>query len=263
MPFIVYTPLDTVSASIAASLKEFVKFEEVEKIGGMRHFKHGEVDLLELNTIHLNADFLDEYLSTDVIIFLSRHGSIKNIPALTVHPEGNWGNEAKLGGKPSELSVSSPIYMARILNALKKNNKSDVPVTYEATHHGPLLKTPSLYAEIGGTEEIRGSKEFADLLARSVFGSLGDEVSYDKVAIGLGGLHYSDRFAKLTFSGKYIFSHIMPRHYVENINMISQGIERSVLKAEIGLIDWKSLKAKEREGITKKLSELGLDYEKI
>jgi D-aminoacyl-tRNA deacylase len=153
--------------------------------------------------------------------------------------------------------------MARIINAMKKNNKSDVPVTYEATHHGPLLKTPSLYAEIGGTDEVRNSREFAELLARSVFESLNDEVHYDKVAVGLGGLHYSDRFAKLTFNGKYIFSHIMPRHYVQNINMISQGIERSVPKAEIGLIDWKSIKAEEREGIIKKLNELGIDHEKI
>jgi D-aminoacyl-tRNA deacylase len=263
MPFIVYAPMDTVSASIAASLKRMAKFEEAEKLGGMRHFRNGNVDLLELNTIHLNADFLDDYVSTDVIIFLSRHGSIKNIPALTVHPEGNWGNDAKLGGKPSELSTSSPLYMARVMNALKRNNKSEIPVTYEATHHGPLLKTPSLYAEIGGTDEIRNSEDFAALLAKSVFESLDDEVHYEKVAVGLGGLHYSDRFAKLTFNGKYIFSHIMPRHHVQNVNMIPQAIERSVPKAEIGLIDWKSLKAEERLSITKKLNELGLEYEKI
>jgi D-aminoacyl-tRNA deacylase len=155
------------------------------------------------------------------------------------------------------------MYMARILNAMERNNKSDVPVTYEATHHGPLLKIPSLYAEIGGTDAIRNSKEFASLLARSVFESLNDDVSYDKVAVGLGGLHYSDRFARLTISGKYIFSHIMPRHHIQNISMISQAIERSVPRAEIGLIDWKSLRAEERANVTGKLEELGLDYEKI
>lgn len=263
MPFIVYAPIDTVSASIAASLKELVEFEHAEAIGGMKHFRHGNVDLLELNTIHLNADFLDNYVKTDVIIFLSRHGSIKNLPALTVHPEGNWGNEAKLGGKPNELSASSPLHMARVLNAMKRNNKSEVPVVYEATHHGPLLTTPSLYAEIGGTEEIRNSKEFASLLANSVFGSLDDEVQYNKVAVGIGGLHYADRFSRLTFEGRYVFSHIMPRHYADRVDMLSQAIERSVPKAEVGLIDWKSLKADERTGIIKKLDELGLDYEKV
>ncbi len=263
MVFIAYAPMDTVSASIAAALKESIKFEETDPIGGMKHYKYEETDLLELNTIHLNADFLDEYVKSDAIIFLSRHGSIKNLPALTVHPEGNWGNEAKLGGKPNELSVSAPIQMARVINALNKNNKSQVPVTYEATHHGPLLKTPSFYAEIGGTDEIRNSKEFAMLLANSVFGSLDDEVKYDKIAVGIGGLHYADRFAKQTFIGKYIFSHILPRHHMPNINMLSQAIERSVPKAEIGLIDWKSLKAEERTSAIKKLNELGLDYEKI
>jgi D-aminoacyl-tRNA deacylase len=263
MAFIVYSPLDSVSANVAEALKSYVKFEEVDKIAGMRHFKSSGVDLLELNTTHLYADFLDDCIKTDVIIFLSRHGSIKNIPSFTVHPEGNWANEAKLGGKPKELSTSSPVQMARILHAMKRHNKTDIPVVYEATHHGPLLKTPSLYAEIGGTTEIRESKDHALFLAKCVYDSVNDDVHYEKVAVGIGGLHYSDRFTKLTLSNKYLFSHIMPRHFVHCVDMIPQAIARSVPKAEIGIIDWKSLKGSEREAIIKKLNEVGLDYEKI
>ncbi len=219
--------------------------------------------MLELNTIHLYADFLDDYLKTDVIIFLSRHGSIKNIPAFTVHPEGNWANEAKLGGKPKELSTAAPIQMAKILKAMKRNNKSEIPQTYEATHHGPLLKTPSLYAEIGGTQEIRDSKEYAMFLSRSIVESFDEQLNYGKIAFGIGGLHYSDRFAKLALSEKYIFSHIIPRHFVENTDMFEQAINRSVPKAEIAIIDWKSLTAEQRKSAISKLGEIGLDYEKI
>jgi D-aminoacyl-tRNA deacylase len=263
MVFVVYSPIDPVSVNAAEAMKSLLKFEDADPIGGMKHLKCGNIDFIELNTIHLYADFLDDYIKNDTIIFLSRHGSIKNIAAFTVHPEGNWTNEAKLGGKPNELAVSSPIQMAKVLHAMKKNNKSDIPVIYEATHHGPLLNTPSLYAEIGGTQEIRDSKDHANFLAKSVADSVDQEISYDKVAVGLGGLHYADRFAKLTIENKYIFSHIMPRHYIENVDMIKQGVERSVPKAEIGIIDWKSLKAEQREKVIGKLNELGLDYEKI
>ena len=263
MVFVVYTQLDQVSASAAEAMKEEYSFKESSAIGGMKHFKSEKAEMLELNTTHLYADFLDDYIKNDTIVFLSRHGSIKNIPALTVHPEGNLGNEAKLGGKPNELSVSDPIRMARTLCALKKNNKSDVPVTYEATHHGPLLKTSSFYAEIGGTQEIRESNDFARLLSKSVIDAIDDEMEFDKIAVGIGGLHYSDRFAKLSFEGKRAFSHIIPRHYVDNTNMFKQAIERSVPKAEIAIIDWKSLTAEQRENSIKMLGKLGIDYEKI
>ncbi len=263
MPYIVYSPLDSVSKNTAEALKSAFGPQEAEPIGGMKHWKGDGFDLMELNTIHLYADFLDEYIKNDVIIFLSRHGSIKNIPAFTVHPEGNWANEAKLGGKPGELSTAAPVFMARILHQMKKNNKTDISVTYEATHHGPLLSAPSLYTEIGGTNEIRESMDHALFLARCVVDSLDDDIAYEKVAIGLGGLHYSDRFAKLTLENKYLFSHIMPRHFINHTDMIPQGVERSSPKAEIGIIDWKSLRAAEREASIKKLNELGLDYVKI
>jgi D-aminoacyl-tRNA deacylase len=263
MVFVVYSPLDPVSVNAAEAIKECADFNEVDKIGGMRHFSSKKIDLLELNTIHLYADFLDDYLKTDLIIFMSRHGSIKNIAAFTVHAEGNWGNEAKLGGKPSELSVAAPVQMARLLCTMARNNTTKISVTYEATHHGPLLKTPSMYAEIGGTNDVRENLDYAMFLAKSVVDSLDDKTEYEKVAIGIGGLHYSDRFARQAISGRFAFSHILPKHYADNVDMLGQAVERSVPRAEIAVMEWKGLRGPQREAIIKKLDEIGLDYEKI
>lgn len=265
MVFIVYSLQDLVSTSAAEELKKQVAFEEVEEISGMKHFKCEKIDMLELTARHLDCEFLDDLIKTDVIIILSRHTSAKGLPSFTVHPEGNWTEEAKIGGKPKQLATASPIWMLKILGTLTRENKTDIPVTYEATHHGPFLKTPSLYAEIGGNQDVWKNKTLSSFMAKAVFDSIKDEKppEFDKVAFGIGGLHYADKFAKLALSGKYAFSHIMSRHYITQIDMLQQGIERSSPKAEIAVMEWKSMNSEERTNIINKLNELGIDYAKV
>lgn len=262
MATIVYSIPNKVSLDAADAMKRIAGFQETEPVEGMRRFKFDKLELIEIKEMHLNADFLDK-LNREYIIFLSSHGSAKNIPCFTAHPEGNWNGEAKLGGKPKELAFAAPVQMQKVLAAMAKGNKTEIPVTYEATHHGPLLKTPSLFAEVGGNDETRGHSGHLEFLARSVLDSFDMDVGYEKVAFGIGGLHYSDRFAKLAVSGKYAFGHIMSKHHVDNIDMIPQAIERSSPKPEVAVIDWKSLYAEQREKAINKLNEAGLDYAKI
>lgn len=261
--FFVYSLEDSVSLSIAAAMKESFDFRDSSPINGLRHFECGRVHLLELKEHHLHADYLDKIIETDLIIVLSRHSSAKGLPAFTVHPMGNWNGEAKLGGKPKQLSTAAPTRMLNALVRMKEKNRTGTPVTYEATHHGPLLMTPSFYAEIGGDEHTKTSKEAALFLAESVFESIDNDAQFKRVALGIGGLHYEDRFAKRAFDGEYAFGHIMSKYYAGNIDMLQQAMERSSPRPEIAVIDWKSLKAEEREAATKRLNELGLDYAKI
>lgn len=263
MVCIVYSLKDEVSASAAEALKESMQFKETKPVSGMRHFDADGTEMLEIKDLHLNADYLDGKIETDCIIFLSRHSSAKEVPAFTVHPEGNWTSEAKLGGKPKELAFAAPVQMLQILTSMQNMNTSNVQVTYEATHHGPLLKTPSLYAEIGGNEQIRANIEYIKFLAAAVQNSIYNEVGYDKIALGIGGLHYADRFAKRALEGKYAFAHIMPRHTVDNVDMIGQALSRSVPKTEVAVIDWKSISDPQRQAVIKKLEEFGIDYYKI
>lgn len=260
--YIVYSLKDPVSTAIADALKEAVDFQETNPVNGMRHFRCEKVNLLELQEHHLHADFLDE-LQTDLIIILSRHSSAKEQPSFTVHPMGNWSDEAKLGGKPKLLSCAAPIGMLNCLASMKSKNKTQIPVTYEATHHGPLLRTPAFYAEIGGDEKTKTSKVAARFLAESVFDSLDIDAPYKKIAFGIGGLHYEDRFAKRALDGEFAFGHMMSKYYVGNTDMLEQAIEKSSPKPETAIIDWKSMAAEEREAVVKRLDELGMDYAKI
>ncbi len=260
---LVYSLMDTVSKAAAEQLKEMTGAKETGKVEGMPSFNCNGTRMLELSEHHLHSEFLDKAISTDCIIFISRHSSAKGLPAFTAHPEGNWSNEAKVGGKPKELSTAAPAQMLKMLLAMKKNNDTDAPITYEATHHGPLLKTPSLYAEMGGNEEVWQNKKMAGILAKSVIDSLEIRPEFDKVAVGIGGLHYADKFTRLALEGKFAFSHIMPRHFVSEVDMLGQAFERSSPKGEVAVIEWKSLKAQERELVLKKLQELGYDYVKV
>jgi D-aminoacyl-tRNA deacylase len=260
---LVYSLKDIVSMAAAEELKAFTNARETGKDESTRSFDCGGKTLIEISEHHIYAEFLDKKLSTDCIIFLSRHSSSRGMPAFTVHPEGNWSNEAKVGGKPKELSTAAPVQMLKVLLALKKDNDTDMPITYEATHHGPLLTTPSLYTEVGGNEEIWKNKRMANLLARSVFDSFDIEPKYDKIAVGIGGLHYADKFARLALEGKFAFSHIMPRHFVSEVDMLEQAFQRSSPKAEVAVIEWKSLKAEEREKVINKLKDIGYDYVRV
>ena len=259
MAVIVYSPEDKVSTGTAEAMKG-MGFEEASPLLGMKRFSHNGIDLLELKGHHLNAEYLDE-LSADSIIILSRHSSAENIPAFTVHAEGNWNSDAKLGGQPKQLSTAAPVQMINILSRMRVH--SDIPVTYEATHHGPLLKTPSLYAEIGGSEEAKASPAHWETLARCVLESFDKEASYDKVAFGIGAMHYADRFTRRALEGKFAFAHIMPKYRADCVDMIGQAIERSNPRPEIAVMDWSALKSVERTTILKRLEEFGLDYVKI
>jgi D-aminoacyl-tRNA deacylase len=136
-------------------------------------------------------------------------------------------------------------------------------VTYEATHHGPLLDKPALFAEIGPIEDSIGDAT-AESFADAIIGTLQNtDFEFDKVALGIGGLHYSDKFSRLALSGKYIFSHIMPKYYANEYDMIEKAFEKSELKNDIAVIDWKGIKAEFRDNIIKKLNVLGIDYEKV
>jgi len=261
---LVYSVLDTASVNIAEALKEAVDFRDSDSLGGHAHFISDIAEMVELKSGMIDADFIDGTIKTDLVAFLSKHSSAKGVAPFTVHAEGNWSEEAKFGGKPKSLSVSSPVNMMAVLKSVKKFNGTDVPVMYEATHHGPLLNTPSMFVEIGGDENAVRSKEYAGIIANSVVAMLSDgDRDYDKVAIGIGGTHYPEKFTSLALEGRYAFAHMMPRYQIGNVDMLQKAMERSDMEVEVAVIEWKSIKAVDRDMVIKRLEELGLDYERV
>ncbi|MHB1830318.1 MAG: D-aminoacyl-tRNA deacylase [Candidatus Micrarchaeaceae archaeon] len=264
---IVYSSKDAVSNNAAESLISGLGLEE----SGPGAYGSGGIMLKRLETGLTGAAEMDK-IGADLIIFMSRHSSSSGIPALTVHSMGNWGIEARLGGIPRTLSMSAPSAM---LEMLKRFNSSGLEVdkTYEATHHGPALSTPSFFAEFGGDDALANSKPVAAELGGMVY-EVADSLARrkpecSKVVIGIGSNHYPRKFTRLALERGYAFSHIMPKHAMingdgsGNIGMIEQAMKMSSEKVESAVIEWKSLSSAMRSDIIKKLDGIGIGYERI
>ena len=263
---VVYSLMDSTSVALAGILRNMLEFKEAGEVNGLKQFVYENVTLLEIKTLHTNAYYLNDY-KTDLIMFLSKHSSAKGIPAFTTHATGNWSDKAELGGKPHELSYAAPLEMLQLLKSMKElsTTASGPGVTYEATHHGPLLTIPSLFVELGGNKEVTGIKRYQEVVSKSVSRLIsGDADTYfSKIVVGIGSNHYPGKFSSIAFGRGYAFAHIMPRYYTSEYAMLEQAFTRSKQRPELAVIDWKSIRAGDRDKIINKLNEIGIDYEKV
>ena len=219
---------------------------------------------MEIEEIHVFQDGLDKKLETaglpaSLIIFASKHRSKEEVNSLTVHCTGNPSEEARLGGRPKELAVSSPPAMKSILKEMKrlaeeKGLKYDV--TLEVTHHGPTeLSVPSIYAEIGSTEKQWEDLEAGEVAAKAILA-----VSLEKVpvALGFGGGHYAMRQTGLLLETDISFGHNFPKYQLDFVDeaLIRQAVEKS--NADFAYFDRKSMKSEDRNRISEILEKLGL-----
>jgi len=175
--------------------------------------------LISINEIHIHAEQIDEIferennVKIDNIIFLSRHKAASGKPSLTVHPIGNWG-EAEYGGIEGKITPASPKIMTSLLRKIKENQIQGFDVCFEATHHGPLLRTPTLFLEIGSTELEWENKTPAKALIKSLL-----EVEYvnGKNVLGIGGGHYTPRFTEAALTHKVSFGHIVANYGIPHL----------------------------------------------
>ncbi|WP_410510089.1 D-aminoacyl-tRNA deacylase [Methanosarcina hadiensis] len=248
------------------NLKEWKDLEILPESGfsAARESVDGKFRMVDIEEIHVFQDGLDKKLDAarlpaSLIIFASKHRSKEEINSLTVHCTGNPSGEARLGGHPKELAVSSPAAMKSVLKEMKrlveeKGLKYDA--TLEVTHHGPTeLSVPSIYAEIGSTEIQWKDPEAGDVAAKSIL-----SVSLEKVpvAVGFGGGHYAMRQTGLLFETKISFGHNFPKYQLEFVDedLIRQAIEKS--GAEFAYFDRKSMKSEDRNRISEIIEKLGL-----
>lgn len=248
---VVYSEIDSISKA---------SYSALEDIAG-----DGMFSVHKYNGRLVDADDIAAAEEADLVIFLSRHKSSSGNLSFTTHPLGNWGENADVGGRPRSLSPAAPIEMLALLQCMERNNDIGFDVTYEATHHGPLIDRPVLFAEFGGPEpDTMELEKPAEILARSVYESLSDSrPEFDKVALGIGCPHYPSRFTRLALAGKYAFSHIMPNYAVANVEMIPVALKRSTPEPEVAVIEWKGIKSADRESVIKCLEDSGLDYVRV
>lgn len=244
---------------------EILKLPESSGFSAARESADKKFRLVEIEEMHVFQDGLDKKLETvripaSLIIFASKHRSKEEINSLTVHCTGNPSDDARLGGKPRSLAVSSPSAMKSILIEMKrlaqeKGLKYDV--TLEVTHHGPTeLSIPSLYAEIGSTETQWKDPDAGEVVAKAILA-----VSVEKMpsALGFGGGHYAMRQTGLLFETNISFGHNFPKYQLEFVDeaLIRQAIEKS--DADFAYFDKKSMKSEDRNRISEILRRLGID----
>lgn len=248
------------------SLKEWKPLELPENSGfsAARQSSDGKFRLVEIEEIHVFQDELDKKLETvrlpaSLIIFASKHRGKEEVNSLTVHCTGNPSEEARLGGRPKELAVSSPPAMKSILKEMKKLAEKKglkYDVTLEVTHHGPTeLSVPSLYVEIGSTEKQWEDLEAGEVAAKAILAVSLEEVP---VALGFGGGHYAMRQTGLLLETDISFGHNFPKYQLDFVDevLIRQAVEKS--NADFAYFDRKSMKSEDRNRISAILEKLGL-----
>jgi D-aminoacyl-tRNA deacylase len=168
--------------------------------------------------------------------FISRHTSETGKPTLTTHPIGNYG-EAQFGGKTKTLCKSSPRLMTHLLRLMKKNAKQtqlEHQICLEVTHHGPYISIPSLFIEVGSTEEEWKKQKPAEIIAKSILELLNlyhyeEDLPNDiPILIGIGGGHYAPRFTDVALEKKVAFGHMIPRYHIDAGNIDGEMFEKAL-----------------------------------
>jgi D-tyrosyl-tRNA(Tyr) deacylase len=188
--------------------------------------------LVTIPDLHLYHDHVDREVhaalgeAPHIVVFLSKHRSESETPSLTVHPIGNIGR-ADYGGRPATLVPTAPREMTETLRAVRREAEGlPYAVTFEATHHGPVLESPAFFLEAGSTEKEWRDVRAAEALMRAL---LAVEPRTSDVAVGVGGGHYVPRLTDVAFARDVAFGHLLAGHALPFLDdaMIEQVVART------------------------------------
>ncbi|CAI9096408.1 OLC1v1032554C2 [Oldenlandia corymbosa var. corymbosa] len=233
---VVATTLDPASINPAKALLAMPGWNQPgPTFDGIRSYSFGDkVRLLEHDSSIIDEDDLDLRWeiatgeTVDEVIFLSKHKAVSNRPALTIHPIGiphlKEGDEVPQGGRPGWAAPPSP-KMGPWLILLKKIAQShnllpEFEITLEATHHGPVTTKPTMFIEIGSTEDYWKREDAAQVIAQLVWEGLGlgegasvgnwsSETERKKVLLGIGGGHYVPRHMDIIMKDGLWVGHLL------------------------------------------------------
>ena len=261
---LVCTPDDPPSANMRDALLEMRDWEELGSEGGNTYSQCGNDVLVVISGRHIRAEGIDAAakdfgVDCDEVVFMSRHSAASGKPTLTVHPFGNYG-QADFGGEPCKLSPSAPESMTGMLRRIVKlNDDPGYSVSFEVTHHGPLIETPGYFIEIGSEETHWGDRHAAHVLAEAL---LTAEKADGPRLIGVGGGHYAPRFTELVMGHRACMGHMVPTYQTDGMD--DAEVSRRILDAfhrtgaEAVYIHRKSMKKSEERRIEGIIQSAGL-----
>ena len=258
---IVSSNADDASKVMADHILESFSFEK--NTDGVLHYK--DYILVRIEEKHLFMNDLPSVVlplrpNIKDIIFLSKHSSSADIKSITVHPTGNFSS-ADLGGLPGKLSESDPEKMSSALRAMKESYSGEYfSVTFEATHHGPLLTIPNYYIEIGTSEREWTRGDALDLIMEGVFT---ESNNFDNF-VGIGGGHYMPKITEYFYRNSLNMGHMISKHSLEGIT--EELLKQSVMKTRNCkgfIMDNKGTKSVAKSMVEKVADELSLEIIKI
>ena len=239
MYLIVVSKQDPASLNICEHLLErpsWVQLPELKFDGNEVFTLDKTAALVRINDYHLFVDDIDAKVKADLagqgfdldpaaVLFPSKHRSESGMKTLTVHPVGNYTKEAKFGGLPEQLVPTAPHIMTEAYRRLYQNaqdeynGKPEYSVTFEVTHHGPYLETPSFFIEIGSDEAAWGDRTAASVIARTIMDILtlepGPRFQDFQVGIGIGGGHYAPRHSDVVRKKRLSIGHMIPTYALD------------------------------------------------
>jgi D-aminoacyl-tRNA deacylase len=220
--------------------------------------------MVTIPEIHLSRDHIDRQVSDatgkefEVAIFASRHRAESKIPTLTVHPIGNY-SKAEFGGMDGKLVRASPHLMTSSLRALREK-AADLKfgISFETTHHGPYLETPSFFIEIGSDESFWTHKEAAEKIAEVIMTA---EEKREEVVMCAGGGHYAPRFTDLALENNVSISHMAANYALDAL------MDESIMKEMIAksgnpkavYFHRKSMPKPKYRALEEKFADLGIE----
>ncbi len=253
---------DEASVNQRAALLSLAEWDPAPPFEGRPAYRRGDVLLVSLGEHHLYRDHLDRDLVVtygaplELVVYLSKHRSESRTPSLTVHPIGN-PKDAELGGRPGRLVPSAPLWMTAALRGLRAE-AAGLPyaVTYEATHHGPYLETPTFYIEQGSSETEWADPGAAAAIARTLLVLSPVDAP---VAVGLGGGHYVPRHTDVALARRVAFGHLLPTHALEGLSdaLLDEAV-RATPGARLAYLHRKSLGKPEARDLEARLTARGL-----
>ncbi len=250
--------------NVKNNLLKLYNFTKQGKYDDNDVYSYKNIKLYTSNTKHIYCEHIDEKLPEDIIIFLTTHKSISQIPSLCVHVTGNWG-KAEMGGEDKQLSIAYPSLMKEIFLELKKNNTlENFEIVEEVSHHGPLLnKKPSMFVEIGSSEKEWTIEKAGEIVAKSVMNCLSKKIKRYIPVFGIGGLHTTPILTKTMLKTNIALAHVCPKYNLNNLDqeMIKQAMARNYEKVEFALLDWKGM-GKEKARILELLNKLNIEYKR-
>lgn len=255
---------DIPSMNMKRQLLEKERWEDIGSDGVNSYFQNGNIVMIVIDNMHIYAENIDKTaenfgIRVDDIVVLSKHSSASKKPTLTVHPIGNY-KENHMGGRAKTLVKSSPHLMSGTLRKIfELNDNPTYSVSFEVTHHGPYVDTPTMYIEVGSEESCWNDEHAAKILMDSLMSA---EEKDNPVVVGVGGGHYAPKFSKLVLTKNVDVGHMVPNYQI--VNSSDEEVSRMIFDAakasdsDMVYVHKGSMKSSEEKRIDMIIDSLGL-----